>query len=67
MTIFVDGDAFPVKKLIIEHAFRRHINMKIMRGGGKIKGYAKGSKKDDTQFVMSLNKVINQSLKYFDS
>ncbi|QXM05713.1 YaiI/YqxD family protein [Crassaminicella indica] len=43
---------------------KRHINMKIIRGGGKIKGHAKRSKKDDAQFVMSLDKLIKQSLNH---
>ncbi|QEK12345.1 YaiI/YqxD family protein [Crassaminicella thermophila] len=42
--------------------FRRYMNMKIRRKGGKIKGFSKHSKKDEIQFVKSLNKVIKQSL-----
>ncbi|WZL74656.1 YaiI/YqxD family protein [Clostridiaceae bacterium 35-E11] len=47
----------------IDHLlFKKHINAKVMKGGGKIKGNSKRNKEDDAQFAKSLDKVMKQSL-----
>lgn len=47
----------------IDHLmYRRHINSKIMKGGGKIKGPLKRSKKDNEKFLESFDQLIQKSL-----
>lgn len=41
---------------------KRHMNAKIMKGGGRIKGPTKRNKNDDNRFAESLNKLIYESL-----
>lgn len=42
--------------------FRKHMNAKVMKGGGKIKGNTKRNKEDVIQFIKSLDQLIRQCL-----
>lgn len=42
--------------------YKRHINQKIMRAGGKVKGPSKRSNSENLQFAMNYEEMLKQSL-----